>query len=211
MGKAHCFILMTGPDFPNKTEGNFTTDFDFWFQWIAMIMHDLGPDVGFILFEAPDAAQGASRLHATLSALAGEGYTGTVGVVGHSNGAAALIQYMGEAQAGQFTGDAVINKFVALDAPINLGSPAIFDVETIWAHPWEQWIGGANGYMQANGTQGAYAWEPEDPLSGGIPGFNVPQSSMLPAHTGWFGLVGPIDSHYALAIDPQESLVQMVE
>jgi hypothetical protein len=162
--------LGTGPDVAlPKKPGGFLQDFQTWRRWITALESQFGGDVGIILFEALDAITGANLLHGFLSSLAG--FSGTISVVTHSNAAAALFTYMAEADVGIFSGDAVIDSFVALDPPAAAASVALGTAEKVWSL-WNPVYTSAlaSGYVLSHGTRGVEAWDLLDPLSGPVYG-----------------------------------------
>lgn len=132
-----------------------------WLEEIVAKYAAIGETVGFILFEASTSQEGADFLHGILSSLTNIGFTGTVGVVAHSNAAVGLFQYMELADVGRYTGDAIINSFVALDAPIPaLGFYSGFSPMS------DVMLPSAEHYVRSHGTRGAYAASTSDLLAG---------------------------------------------
>ena len=125
MGYTHCVIFIDGPNVlnsngipnTNKTEDSLQTQKGQWGVWRHFYEKEYGKgNVGFIYCEAPDTAQGAARIQSALHELHAGGYGGTMALVGHSNGASAILRYFANEEHAP-TNDTHVNSFVLLDAP----------------------------------------------------------------------------------------------
>lgn len=156
---------MTGPNVQLPKDGTATPDD--WRKWIEAIEARYA-DVGIILAIALDAILGADTLHSILSALSS--FAGSISVVGHSNGAAALFTYFDMALLGKYSDDAFISSFVALDAPTS-SNGLVRAAEDVWSagDPVLVWAQAAI-YVKSHGVRGMYAYDTNDALSGDMPG-----------------------------------------
>ncbi len=240
-GYAHCVIFIDGPNVLNadntpnlnKTEDSFATQKKIWLAWESFYNTKYNGDVGFIFMEAPDSPQGAAQIQATLHDLHGEGYVGTVGLVGHSNGASAILRYFANEESTP-TNDAHVNNFVLLDAPAfgymapMMGAAAGLSIGMATGDPvggmivglglgltyeaakmiWQQGspnfdAGAASEFIQANGIQGVYAYNGQDMNSG-------PLSGAWQTYVGWTPGDPIYGAHVQLETNPDQSLQNMV-
>lgn len=169
-GFAHCVIMIDGPNIPGDPWDCLKCQIPSkgWDAWKALYEAKYGTDnVGFIFLEAPDANNGADHIAETLDNLHDlhyYGFSGTVTLVGHSNGPAAIFHYFAKVASGYYTEGYHVSSFVALDAPLPQ-LPLVGE--------WSQWtpnsdVDAAATYVKQNGIQGIYAFDAYDLLSGSV-------------------------------------------
>jgi RHS repeat-associated protein len=116
LGDSKCVIFIAGVNISlPKAYSNLADD---WNQWKRWFNSNSFQGIGVIFLEAKSAIDGAQQIHDYLHQLMSDGYKGTVSLVGHSNGAAALFDYFAELALGRYKGDAPVSRFVAIDAPV---------------------------------------------------------------------------------------------
>jgi RHS repeat-associated protein len=171
-GKGHCVIIIDGGVRGGGTNG-FGDDMSAWQTWIDEIYAKYGGDVGFILMETDgsDSQSGVELIHQTLQSLAAMGYGGAITLIGQSAGAASVFEYLGAQDHNTYPGDAQINSFIGIDAPVGpaaVGGNALFGLNENPPLGVPGTVAAAADYVRTHHIKGLYAWNDWDPISDNV-------------------------------------------
>jgi RHS repeat-associated protein len=201
ISKAKCVVFIDGVDIKLPKPGSYQDipprhDHGQWNQWTNYL--DRHFNWGGAFYVASDGPAGMWWLHTILSKLATLAFSGSVTVVGHSNGAAAIFWYFAVRQWGGFAGDRSIQRFVAFNAPLGIlgfwWGRVTASVWSLWSPSVTQWS--ANLYIWRHHIHGLYAWEGLDLFSGWV-------SCACQERVYWNAW--PWDAHTKLLFDPRSA------